>query len=137
MKKTFKNKIVFLFMMLFMLLFSIDLYNGGRTVMPPDIIDMSKKEINVFVTTYKYSKERCTTADGSIIRPGVFWCAVSPDLLRDNDLNFGDTIIYKDIGYAIHDLTHERLRGTVDILIHDNNVFSESNKIYINNSPHD
>ena len=94
-----------------------------------------KKIISVFVTTYKYNKNTERTADGSVIKPGVLWCAVSPDMLKDHNLSFGDTMFYKEVGYAIHDLTNERLKKTVDILIHDNDIFAESSSIYITNPP--
>lgn len=96
------------------------------------LIKVEKKLISVFVTVYKYSTGRCITADGSVIRPGVMWCAVSPDMLKKHGLKFGDTIVYKDTKYAIHDLTHRRLKNTVDILVHDDSYFSESSTIYIN-----
>jgi hypothetical protein len=95
-----------------------------------------KTAISVFITAYKYSEDSQNTADGSTIRAGVVWCAVSPDMINKYNLSFGDTIFYNDVGYAIHDLTNDRLRNTVDILIHDNNAFSEYSIIYINNSPH-
>jgi len=96
------------------------------------IIERITTPIDVFVTVYKYNKSQCLTADGSRIRPGVFWCALSPDLFDDYNISFGDTIIYNDIGYIVHDITSDRLKRTVDILIHDNELFSESSTIYIN-----
>ena len=123
------------------LLFTIILFciftsiEGGTVTKIYKGIDVSPKKIlNVFVTVYKYTEENCVTADGSIIRPGVFWCAASPDLIKNHNLSFGDTIFYKDVGYALHDLTHKRLKSTIDILIHDHKVFSEFADIYIENT---
>ena len=130
-------KILNKILLIVLLVLAANSIEGGIVVYTDKIVNEIsiqpvKKAINVFVTVYKYTKEQCLTADGSTIRPGVFWCAVSPDMLKKHDLSFGDTIVYKDVGYVIHDLTSERLKNTVDILIHDNDVFSESNLIYIN-----
>lgn len=88
------------------------------------------RSMKVFVTVYRYKSGRSRTADGSVIRPNVKWCAVSRDILANNNLKFGDTLIYKDIGYAIRDLTHKRLRHTVDILMHSNKIFAETGVVY-------
>jgi hypothetical protein len=84
----------------------------------------------VTVTSYHAQRYKSKTADGSVISPGVMWCAISKDLMKRMGLQFGDTIYYNDVGYAVRDLTHDRMRNTVDILVHNREMILEKALVY-------
>lgn len=88
------------------------------------------RSARVTITSYHAQKWQTKTADGSVITPGVMWCAISKDLMKSMDLQFGDTIYYNEVGYAVKDLTHNRLKNTVDILVHNREMILEKAMVY-------
>lgn len=74
------------------------------------------------------------TADGSRIpdNVNVKWCAVSRDMLRDNIVSFGDTIVFNMTDYVVKDKMNERFRRKIDILQHESEPifhFNQANVI--------
>jgi 3D (Asp-Asp-Asp) domain-containing protein len=83
-------------------------------------------EYNVRVSCYSATEEQCgnnngITYTGDTVHFGG--CAISPDLLMNTILKFGDTIILlgtpKDGQYVINDLSARHIKNTIDIYLPD------------------
>lgn len=90
-----------------------------------------RRQAVVKITSYHSGDFDTKTADGSVIIEGVRWCAVSRDLMDSLDIEFGDTLVFNDVGYAVKDNTHRRMRMTVDILVHDRSMMLEYDTVYV------
>lgn len=100
-----------------------------------------RKVIKVRLTHYHPVKAQCDThplitADGSKIdlhklkKGQIRWCAVSRDIWKMFPKNRKKTIWIEGYGiYEVRDVTNERMRNTIDILLHP----TSSKKIYKKN----
>ena len=93
-------------------------------------ISTSAQSFRVKLTSYHPVKSECDanpliTADGSHVdlhklkRGKIRWCAVSRELLRHFPKDKPKRIWIEGYGvYEVRDVTHKRIKNTVDIMLH-------------------